>query len=271
MLAPHLKAERNDNHDDQVNVREQGNAPDGFGLATCAEGPQEFGEDQHGKSVGAGRFRGCRFEHIEVNRKCHPRCEETGQKHRVEEAAVGNTLRLFTRMACHHVGVDGIGGEAERGQTVGDQINPEQMNRHERCRQSYYHADCHQQQFTGVARQQVLKRFADVGVNAPALFDSSDNRGEVVVGDNHVRRLLGDFRSCFPHGDADVGALDGRSVVDAIAGHRDHRIIRFPGTDDAQFMLGGDAGVNGNFGRSPPEFVVGHLVQIYTGDSHVVG
>ena len=57
VLAPHLKAEGNGNHDDEVDVREKGDAPDGLGLTAGPEGTQEFGENQHRESVCASRFR----------------------------------------------------------------------------------------------------------------------------------------------------------------------------------------------------------------------
>jgi hypothetical protein len=134
--------------------------------------------------------------------------------------------RPGTRLAFHHVGVDRVGGEAERGQTVGDEIDPEQVNRQQRHGQTDEHADGHEQEFPGVAGQQVLEGLADVVVNAAAFLDGGDDGGEVVIGDDHVRGLLGDFRARFSHGDADVGALDGGRVVDAIAGHRDHGVVR---------------------------------------------
>jgi len=79
-----------------------------------------------------------------------------------------HALRRVARVALHHVRVDGIGGQAECGQTVSDKINPQQVNRQERCRKTHDHADGHEQKFPGVACQQVLERFADVAVNAPA-------------------------------------------------------------------------------------------------------
>ena len=46
-------------------------------------------------------------------------------------------------------------------------------------------------------------------------------RGEVVVGQDHVGGLAGDVGAGLAHRDADVGGLERRRVVDAVAGHRD--------------------------------------------------
>ena len=62
----------------------------------------------------------------------------------------------------------------------------------------------------------------DVGVDDPPLLDGADDGGEVVVGDDHVGRLLGDLGPLDAHGDADVGLLQGRGVVHPVAGHGHH-------------------------------------------------
>ncbi|MBS1212722.1 MAG: hypothetical protein H6R26_1339, partial [Proteobacteria bacterium] len=67
VLTPHLDAERGRHHEDKVAVREQRNAPDRLGFTACTEGPQEFGEDQDGKGVSAGRFRGFRSNDLQVS------------------------------------------------------------------------------------------------------------------------------------------------------------------------------------------------------------
>ncbi len=107
------------------------------------------------------------------------------------------------------------------------------MNRQQRRRQANDYADGHQQQFAGVTRQQVLERLADIVVDTAPLFDGGDDGGKVVIGDDHVCRLLGNFRTGSPHGNTDVGAFDGRGVVNTVAGHRHDRIIRLPGANNA--------------------------------------
>ena len=59
-----------------------------------------------------------------------------------------------------------------------------------------------------------------------AFFHRRDNGGEVVVGQHDVGRLLGDVGPGDAHGNADVGRLQGRRVVDAVAGHRHDGALR---------------------------------------------
>merc|ERR1712004_571691 len=51
----------------------------------------------------------------------------------------------------------------------------------------------------------------------PALLDTSDNGGKVVVEQDHVSGLLGDVGAGDTHGNTDVGLLQSRRVVDTIS------------------------------------------------------
>lgn len=55
------------------------------------------------------------------------------------------------------------------------------------------------------------------------LLHSGDDGGEVVVQQDHISRLLGHIRTGDPHGNADVGFLQCRRVVYAIACHSHDR------------------------------------------------
>ena len=65
---------------------------------------------------------------------------------------------------------------------------------------------------------QVLQQ---VVVERAAVRHGLDDRGEVVVGEDHDGGLLGDLGAGDAHRDADVGGLQRGRVVDAVAGHRD--------------------------------------------------
>ena len=73
----------------------------------------------------------------------------------------------------------------------------------------------------------------------------ADDRGEVVVGEDHVRRLLGDVGAGDAHRDADVRRLQRGRVVDAVAGHRDDPAVGLQRVDDPQLVLRRDARVDG--------------------------
>ena len=79
---------------------------------------------------------------------------------------------------------------------------------------------------------------------AAALAHRRDDGGEVVVGQDHVGRLLGDVGAGDAHRDADVGRLQRRRVVDAVAGHRDDVAVGLQRVDDAQLVLRRDARVD---------------------------
>jgi hypothetical protein len=60
----------------------------------------------------------------------------------------------------------------------------------------------------------------EVVVELSAVLDGMDDGGEVVVGEDHDRGVLGDLGAGDAHRHADVGLLQCRRVVDSVAGHR---------------------------------------------------
>ena len=74
-----------------------------------------------------------------------------------------------------------------------------------------------------------------------ALFDRGYNGREVVVDDHNLGGILRRFRAHHPHGDADVGANERRSVVHAISGHRHDVAPLLIRLDDAKLLRGMDA------------------------------
>ena len=94
-----------------------------------------------------------------------------------------------------------------------------------------------------------MDELEDVGVDDPPLLDGRDDRGEVVVGDDHVGRLLGHLRPLDAHRHADVGLLQGRRVVDAVAGHGDDLASPLERLDELQLVLRRDAGEDAGRGN----------------------
>ena len=68
--------------------------------------------------------------------------------------------------------------------------------------------------------------------------------GEVVVQQDHVGRFLGDVGAGDAHGHADVGLAQGRSVVDAVAGHGHDVPLLLQGLHDGELLLRRDPGVD---------------------------
>ena len=88
----------------------------------------------------------------------------------------------------------------------------------------------------------------DVGVHVPAVLHRLDDGGEVVVGEDHGGGVLGHLGAGDAHGHADVRLLQGGGVVDAVAGHGHQGALLLPGADDADLMLRGHPGIDGDFG-----------------------
>ena len=66
-----------------------------------------------------------------------------------------------------------------------------------------------------------------------------DDGGEVVVGEDHLRGFLGHLGPGDAHGHADVGGLQRRRVVDAVAGHRHDLALGLERVDDAAACASG--------------------------------
>ena len=99
-----------------------------------------------------------------------------------------------------------------------------------------------------------------------AFLHRRDDRGEVVVGQHHVGRLLRHVGAGDAHRHADVGGLQRGRIVHAVAGHGDDRAARLQRLDDAQLVLGIDARVDRHLAHRAPERVVGHLLELRAGD-----
>lgn len=98
----------------------------------------------------------------------------------------------------------GLHAERQGRQAVGDQIDPEQLDRHERRFPPQQYGQEYREDLAKVAGEEELDGFADIVVNPPPFFDGGDDGGEVVVGQGHVRRALGYVGAGDPHGAADI-------------------------------------------------------------------
>ncbi len=67
-----------------------------------------------------------------------------------------------------------------------------------------------------------MHRLADVVIDGAAVPDGDDQGVEIVLFQDHIGHFPGDIGAGAAHGDAHVRGLEGRAVVDAVAGHGDH-------------------------------------------------
>ena len=119
--------------------------------------------------------------------------------------------------------------------------------------------------------EDVEDELADVGVDAASFLDRGDDRGEVVVGEDHRRRFSCDVGAGATHGDADVGAAQRGRVVDPVAGHRHDLALSAEGVGDAQLRLGRAAGEDqlAVGAKERVEVGVAHGVELVAGDGLV--
>ena len=116
-------------------------------------------------------------------------------------------------------------------------------------------------------REDVDDELAHVVIDPPALLDRDHNSGEIVVGQDHRRRLAGHIRARLPHGDADIGSPEGRGVVHAVARHRNHIALAAKRLRDAKLRVGRAAGEHqvGGVAQERLEVGVRHLLELLAG------
>lgn len=128
-MTPDLEADRNPNDREQVEVGKMVHAPDGKSRAPEGEGLEQFCKDEDAESVGARCFQRSVVELVGIDRKRHGGGGKSGEHDLAKETAIGDAPLSRARWLFHHVAIDRIGGEAERGEAVRDEIDPEQMDR----------------------------------------------------------------------------------------------------------------------------------------------
>ena len=119
-----------------------------------------------------------------------------------------------------------------------------------------------------VAGKKEEDRLLDVGVDAAAFLNGLFDRSEIVVGQDHVSRAFGDVGAGDAHGNADVGRLERRGIVDAVASHGRDVAVGFDGLDDLDFVLRRDPGEDPDllgallefFRRAGIDLVAGHAL-----------
>ncbi|AUX37512.1 uncharacterized protein SOCE836_097370 [Sorangium cellulosum] len=112
--------------------------------------------------------------------------------------------------------------ERQRGEHVRPQVDREHLHDRERERDRQEDVEKERDELRDVAREHIAHEAADILLDGPPFLDGRHDRGEVVVGEDDVRRLLGHLRAAQPHGHADVGGAERGGVVHAVAGHHDH-------------------------------------------------
>mmetsp|Transcript_144286 Transcript_144286/g.366265 ORF Transcript_144286/g.366265 Transcript_144286/m.366265 type:complete len:371 (-) Transcript_144286:2142-3254(-) len=131
----------------------------------------------------------------------------------------------------------GLHAESDGGWQVGHEDEEEDLQGrpHDRDPRNDAHEDLHH--LGDVHGHDEGDELLDARVDGPALLNCRDDRAEVVVGEDHVRGALGHLRALDAHGDADVGLIQGRGIVHAVAGHCCDEALPLQRLHDLQLVL----------------------------------
>ena len=145
------------------------------------------------------------------------------------------------RRAAHHVELVRLERDDEAQRNGGHHVDPQHLRRGDRdgeAEEDRHHDD---QRLGDVGRQHEEDGLLDVVVDGAPFLHRRRDRGEVVVGQNHAGRFLGDLGALDPHGDADVGLLQSGSIVYAVARHRHDLLVGLDCLHQAELVLGARA------------------------------
>ena len=166
----------------------------------------------------------------------------------------------------HQISLRRVDRQRERGQSVGGEVDVQDLDGAQRERLAEERSADEEPDLAQVRREQVHQVLLDVAKDASALLHGGDDRGEVVVGERHRGRLFRHIRAGNAHRDADVSLLERRSVVDAVAGHRDRVAVLLERADDAQLVRRRHARVNLDLLDLLLELGVPHPLELRAGD-----
>ena len=176
-----------------------------------------------------------------------------------------NAVIRGTGRPLHHVRLLPLQTQRQRREAVGDEVDEQQMHRvHQGKAQQRSHE--HAQHLAHIGGQQELNGLADIVVDTAALAYGAHDGGKVVVGQHHIRHILGNVGAGDAHAHADVGGFDRRGVVDAVAGHSRHSPPLAPCVNDADLMLRLHTGVHAVLLHLLGQLLVAEAVQSAAGN-----
>ncbi len=175
----------------------------------------------------------------------------------------------ITRLLREQTVLRRLHADGDSRQRVGQQVDKEQMHRHKRHGQCENGREQHRDDRRHVAREQEEDRVFDVAVDVSAVGDRLDDRGKVVVLQDHARRVLGDLGAGDAHCHADVGFFERRRVIYAVAGHGHDIALALPSLHDADLVLRRNARIDGDLFEHLVQLVVAHSVQLHARDGDV--
>ncbi len=198
------------------------------------------------------------------------RKHQNGHEHTLVEDVITHTAGKepgfgVPRALFHGVRLSELHAERQRGKAVGDQVDPEDMNRLEQ-RKAEQGGRENPQDLAEIGREKELDRLPDIGVDSPPFLDGRDDRRKIVVREDHIRHVLRHVGPGDAHADADVRGFDSRRIIDAVARHGGDFSAALPRLHDPDLVLRLHARVNAVFFDGLVQFLVGHAVQLPSQD-----
>ena len=238
---------------------------------------EELAEGQGGKghSVGGGAGHPRIGEHVfpqKIGRQGQQAHHGSLPDQPEGEGPVKKGAVPLPRLLLHDPRLHRLHPQSQGGQGIGHQVEPQQLHRHQRHLVEPEEGGQEDgEDLADVAGEQVVDGLADVGVDPPALLHRRDHSGKIVVGEDHVGGPLGHVGARDAHSAADVGRLEGGRVVDAVPRHGHHLSLLLPRLDDAHFVLRGHPGKHRELLHVLLQQLLGHEIQVLTGDGQVAG
>ncbi|MNC21115.1 hypothetical protein D3C75_690840 [compost metagenome] len=192
---------------------------------------------------------------------CHP--DNASVQQDIADFAVEQALLGGTGLLLHNRRVLGIHTQGQGRQSVRHQIDPQNMDRPQWRRPAEQNRQEQRDNLSQITGQQEQNRFLDVPVNIPSFLYCFDNGRKIIVGKHHIRGALGYIRAGNAHGHANIRLLQGRSVVDPVAGHGDDVAPLPQGADNLHLMLGGNPGKYPQLVDPSGQLLLGDPVQFH--------
>ena len=199
----------------------------------------------------------------DIRRACSTPMTPPAMTSQYEQAAARSASLLG--VACVHQARRRLAvAQADRLEDLDGEVHEQRLEREE------WHPAEHVEDARAEERDDVADQQADlepdvlleVVVQPAAQLDRLHDRREVVVGEDHVGGLLRDLGARDAHGHADVGLLEGRRVVHAVARHGDDVALLAQHVHEVDLVLGGDAGDDADVVDLRERLVVAHGAEL---------
>ena len=194
----------------------------------------------------------------------HDRHHEPDPEDADPHLAVDHAVAGPSRRAPHDVVGRRVDAERQRRRAVGEEVDPQDLRREQRHRHRLaglveadhpgeHDAEEHRStspMFDESRKRRNLRMLAKI---AAPLAHGGDDRGEVVVGEDHVRRLLVTSVPVTPMATPMSAALSAGASFTPSPVIATICAVRLQRVDDPELVLGRDAGVDGDLAHRVPE------------------